>query len=60
MENLENNQNENTENLENLNNQNLREKNKAIFDEMANAVKDYDPKEEQRVKSIRNSLIVLV
>lgn len=60
MENLENNQNSNTENLKNSNNQNLRGKNRAIFDEMASAVKDYDPKEEQRLKNKRNTLIVLV
>lgn len=51
---------ENNENLENLNNQNLREKNKAIFDEMANAIKDYDPKEEQRLKSIRDGIIGII
>lgn len=48
------------ENSENLNNQNLKDKNKAIFDEMANAVKDYDPKEEQRLESYKGHLFNLI
>ncbi|MDA3078001.1 hypothetical protein OFO07_03555 [Campylobacter sp. JMF_06 NA1] len=48
------------ENNENLNNQNLKEKNKAIFDEMASAVKNYDPKEEYGAKTKRIIIVELI